>query len=72
VNPRVLAQNVASLAGGSGYLVIAPSMEKFVDYYGVYPPGTLSALSSRLRASPYWRLWYDHDGVVIFEAVPKG
>jgi hypothetical protein len=72
VSPRALAQVVANLAGGSGYLAIAPSMEPYVDYYGVYAPGTLSALVPRLEASRYWRVWYHHDGVVIFQAIPGG
>jgi hypothetical protein len=61
-----------SLAEGSGFLVIAPSMEYYVDYYGVYAPGTLSALVPRLKASPYWQVWYENDKAVIFKARPQG
>ena len=71
-DPEALARSVATAAGGSGYLVIGPSMEYYADYTGDLPPGTLPVLVSRLKASPYWRVWYQRDGVVIFQAVPQG
>src|ERR1019366_2030027 len=71
-DPKALAQAVAYLADGTGYLIIAPSMDRYVDYYGVFTPGTLSALVPRLKASPYWLVWYNQNGVVIFRALPKG
>lgn len=71
-SPRALAQYVANIVGGSGYLVISPSMEKYVDYYGVYGPGTLSRLMSRLKTSDYWQVWYQNDGTIIFRAWPQG
>lgn len=72
VSPKVLAQKVASLTDGSGYLVVSQSMQPGVIYYGVYTPGILPALVPLLEASKYWRVWYDHDGVVIFQAFPQG
>ncbi len=69
-DPRALAWSVANLAKGSGYLVIGPSMDRYADYYGALAPGTLSALAPRLKASPYWRVWYEYGGVVIFQARP--
>ena len=71
-DPGALARSVAAAAGGSGYLVIGPSMERYAEYSGDLVPGTLSALEQRLKGSPYWHVWYDHDDVVIFQAVPKG
>jgi hypothetical protein len=71
-NPRALARDVNNIAKGTGYLVIAPSMYAFNDYYGVYTPGTLSALVPRLKESPYWQVWYESDGTVIFRARPQG
>ena len=70
--PKDLASTVEGLAEGVGYLVIAPSMESYVDYYGIYAPGTLSALVPRLLASPYWQLWYKNDDTWIFRAWPQG
>lgn len=70
--PKDLASSVARLAEGVGYLVIAPSMERYSDYFGIFTPGTLSALVPRLMASPYWKLWYENDGTWIFRAWPKG
>jgi len=67
-----LAQTVSSLAKGTGYLVIAPSMYAYSDYYGVFTPGTLAALVPRLKESPYWQVWYKNDGTVIFRAWPQG
>ena len=72
MSPKGLAEYVAKLAGGSGYLVIAPSMEYYINYYAVYAPGTLSALELRLEQSRYWQVWYQKDGVVIFRAWPEG
>ena len=40
-DPEALARSVATAAGGSGYLVIGPSMEYYADYTGDLPPGTL-------------------------------
>jgi hypothetical protein len=70
--PRALARAVTEIAMGKGYLVIAPSMYPYNEYYGVYTPGTLSGLAPRLEKSRYWHLWYERDGVVIFQAVPHG
>jgi hypothetical protein len=71
-SPKVLAQYVAYVARGTGYLVFAPSMERYVDYYGVFAPGILPALVPRLKASPYWQVWYENGGTVIFRAWPQG
>jgi hypothetical protein len=71
-NPKTLAQYVAYVAKGTGYLVIAPSMERYVDYYGVFAPGVLPALVPRLKASPYWQVWYENSDTVIFRAWPQG
>jgi hypothetical protein len=70
--PRALARSVASLAKGTGYLVIAPSMERFAEYYGAFTPSTLPTLVSRLRVSPYWQVWYQNGETVIFRAWPRG
>ena len=71
-NPRELAQSVAYLAKGTGFLAVAPSMDPYAAYYGVFTPGTLSALVPRLTASPYWQVWYENDGTVILRAWPQG
>jgi hypothetical protein len=71
-SPETLAQAVSYLAEGTGYLVIAPSMYAYSDYYGVFTPGTLSGLVPRLRESPYWQVWYENDGTVILRAWPQG
>ena len=67
-----LASSVASLAEGVGYLAVAPSMEHYAAYYGVYPSGTFSTLVSKLLRSPYWQLWYKNDDTFIFRAYPQG
>jgi len=72
MNPRELAQSVAYLAKGTGFLVVAPSMDAYVAYYGIFTPGTLPALVPRLEASRYWQVWYENDGTVIFRAWPQG
>ena len=72
IDPKAVAQVVAYLAGGTGYLVIAPSMDQYVNYDGTFKRGILSALVPRLKASPYWRVWYSKNGVIIFQALPKG
>jgi hypothetical protein len=69
---KEMARTVASLAEGTGYLVIAPSMYSYSDYYGVFTPGTLSALVPRLTKSSYFQLWYENDGTFIFRAWPQG
>ena len=71
-NPRDLAVSVTSLADGPAYLVIGPSMYRDVTYSGILAPGTLQALVPRLEASPYWNVWYDDNGVIIFQAFPQG
>src|SRR5450755_1416623 len=71
-NPKELAQSVTYLAKGTGFLVVAPSMDTYAAYYGVFTPGTLSALVPRLEASPYWQVWYRNDGSVILRAWPQG
>jgi len=72
MSPANLAQTVSFLAKGTGYLVIAPSMYAYSDYYGIFTSGTLAALVPRLRESPYWQVWYENDGTVIFRAWPQG
>jgi hypothetical protein len=71
-NPQALAISVTTLAQGSAYLVISPSMYRYVDYSGDLAPGSLSALIPRLEASAYWKVWYDNNGVIIFQAIPQG
>jgi hypothetical protein len=73
-SPEQLAQLVANLAEGTGYLVIAPSMYPYADYYGslTITPGALSALVPRLKESSYWQVWYENDGTIIFRAWPQG
>lgn len=71
-SPKALAQYVAYVAKGAGYLVIAPSMERYVDYYGVFTPGILPAIVPRLKASPYWQVWYENSDTIIFRAWPRG
>jgi hypothetical protein len=68
-SPREIANFVKSLNGGVGYLVIGPSMEQYSDYYGTFAPGTMPTLVRRLKMSPYWKVWYENDGTVIFETV---
>lgn len=72
VSPKSLAKTVANLAGGDGYLVIAPSMEAYEDYYQFVYPGILPTLVPRLKMSAYWKLWYQNDGTFIFHALPGG
>lgn len=72
VSPEVLANSVANLAGGTGYLVIAPSMEAYDEYYEFIYPGVLPALETRLKASPYWKIWYENGGTIIYQALPQG
>jgi hypothetical protein len=72
ISPKDLAKYVAQLAGGSGYLVIAPSMETYINYYAVYAPGTLPTLEPRLEHSRYWQVWYENDAVLILRAWPEG
>ena len=71
-SPKSLALTVANLAEGTGYLVIAPSMERDVDYYGTFTPDTLPTLVLRLKASPYWQVWYENYDTIIFRAWPQG
>ena len=72
MDAKAVAQTVTHLAGGTGYLVIAPSMNQYVDYYGIFKQDILPALAPRLKASPYWRVWYSKNGVIIFQTLPKG
>jgi hypothetical protein len=71
-SPEKLAQIVAYLAEGTGYLVVAPSMYPYADYYGSLTRGALSALVPRLKESPYWQVWYANGGTTIFRAWPQG
>jgi hypothetical protein len=71
-NPQALAVSITALAQGSAYLVISPSMYRYVEYAGDLAPGSLSTLIPRLKASPYWEVWYDDNGVIIFHALPQG
>lgn len=72
ISPESLARTIANLAGGDGYLVIAPSMEAYEDYYQFVTPGVLPSLITRLETSAYWKLWYQNDGTLIFQALPQG
>ena len=71
-SPESLARSVTDLGGGVGYLAVAPSMESYNEYYGVYAPGTLPSLTARLKTSAYWKVWYENNGTVIFRALPQG
>ena len=73
MKPRALAQAVTILAKGTGFLVIAPSMyPAYLDYYQTFAPGTLSSLVTKLKVSNYWKVWYENDGTIIFQAIPHG
>jgi hypothetical protein len=72
MDPSVLASSVTNIAEGPAYLVIAPSMYPDLAYYGTFAPGTLPTLVQRLKVSDYWKLWYQDDGTVIFQALPQG
>lgn len=72
MSPRALALSVTYIAKGKTYLVIAPSMYAYLDYYESFAAGTLPSLVRRLKASNYWRVWYQNDGTIILRAVPQG
>jgi hypothetical protein len=72
ITPRALALSVTNIAKGPAYLVIAPSMYAYLDYYKSFTPGTLPTLERRLEASNYWEVWYQDDGTIIFQALPQG
>lgn len=72
MSPKELALSVGSLTKSPGYLVIAPSMYPYEDYYETFTSGTLPNLVQRLKESNYWRVWYQNDGTVIFQALPQG
>lgn len=72
MSPQSLAEYVDHLAGGSGYLAIDPSMQDFVNYYGVYTPYTLPDLAPRLEGSRYWQVWYSNGGTIILKPFPGG
>ena len=72
ISSKSLARTVTNLGGGVGYLVVAPSMESYNEYYDIFTPGTLSPLAARLKTSVYWKIWYENDGTVIFRALPQG
>ena len=72
MSPKALASAVSTLAKGSGYLVVAPSMYPFLAYYRSFSPGTLQTLVRRLKVSSYWKVWYDNSGTIIFQALPQG
>ena len=72
VSTRTLAQSVTNMAKGSGYLVIGPSMYAYNEYFNTFSPNTLQNLVQRLKASSYWKLWYENDGTFIFQALPQG
>lgn len=72
ISSKNLALDVAGLVHGSAFLVFAPTMNPLVKYFGTYTPGTLPTVEARLKTSPYWKVWYDKGGTVIFEAVPQG
>jgi hypothetical protein len=69
---KSLASLVARLDGGTGYLAFAPSMVAYNDYYQVLTTETLSSIVPRLKASAYWKVWYENDGTYIFQAIPLG
>ena len=71
-DPQALALSVTTLARGSAYLVIGPSMYRYVDYAGDLTSATLPALITRLKASAYWKVWYEDNGVIILQAFPHG
>ncbi len=71
-SPKDLAADVTNIAEGPAYLVIAPSMYPDLAYFGAFSPGTLPTLEKRLESSNYWKLWYQRDGTLIFQAVPQG
>lgn len=72
ISLRSLAREIARDGGAAGYLVIAPSEEACNEYYGFIDSGVLPSLVPRLKASIYWRLWYENDGTFIFQALPEG
>ncbi len=72
MTPKTLALWVTYIVKGNAYLVIAPSMYAYLDYYESFASGTLPNLVQRLKASDYWRVWYQNDGTVIFQALPQG
>lgn len=71
-SPQQIAQAVDSLAGGDGYLVVAPSMYQDIEYYNTITHQALSSLVPRLEASRYWQVWYQNSRTVILKPWPQG
>lgn len=49
------------------YIVVSPSMERYLNYFGYLPVGTLDRLNEQLARSPDWQLWYSHGGVNVYQ-----
>jgi hypothetical protein len=72
-NRRVTAYYFYLWDAGFGPYAVHQDLRLFpLPGQGLGQRARLSALSPRLKASPYWHVWYDRDRVVIFQAVPGG
>ena len=72
ISAKDLSADVTGLVHGSAFLVFAPTDIPLVEYFGTYAPGTLPTVQARLMKSPYWKVFYNKGGTVIFQAVPQG
>ena len=52
------------------YLILSPSQERYVAYYGLAPPGRIAAMVAELEAAPGVRVAYRHGDAVVLEFLP--
>jgi hypothetical protein len=69
----ILRERVAAGGGPEQFFVISAGMAKYAHYFGYLADGSLDRLTSELRASPDWTVYYSNADTVIFRLVaPSG
>jgi hypothetical protein len=53
------------------FVIVSPSQESYVRYYGLAPPGAVAGLTRALLASPDFTLAYRRGSAYVFRFAPR-
>ncbi len=63
----VTASAATTTGGAPSYLVISDAMDRYSEYFGALPEGSLDTLDASLAASPHWSLHYRNASTAIYQ-----
>ncbi len=61
---------IRALGTRTSYLVVGDAMEKYTEYFGLSPAGSMTSLATGLRNSPDWTVYYTAPGITVFRLTP--